>query len=82
MRFFPESSLAYAEHAANDDDGKAYSAARTKWHGHYKQQTPAESDNKHNRLVWNLEEEENPLSGEFVGLTERLLAPWFKRKPQ
>ncbi len=82
LRFFPESSLAYAEHAANDDDGKAYSAARTKWHGHYKQQTPAESDNKHNRLAWNLEEEEDPLSGEFVGLTKRLLAPLFKRKPQ
>ena len=82
LRFFPNSSMAFAEQMAKGAEGGAISAARRKWYRQYKQTTPSESENPHNRLVWNLDEEPDPLSGEFAGLAKLLLMPMFAGKPQ
>ncbi len=82
LRFFPESSLACAEQLAKGAEGKAISAARLKWRGHYRQTAPSESENPHNRLVWNLDEEDDPFSEEFAGLAKALLAPMCGGAPQ
>lgn len=82
LRFFPESSHACAEKIAQGAEDAAVSAARRKWYRQFRQTTPSESENPHNRLVWNLDDEDDPLSGEFVGLAKTLLAPMCGRGPR
>ena len=58
------------------------SMARNTWRGDSWGSAPAECDKLHNRLVWDLGEDEDPLDEDFAGLAELLLSPMFGEKPQ
>ena len=73
LRFFPESSFAWARTVANGGDGPI-DEARKKWIGNPFRSIPGERDELSNRLIWNSDGEEDPLySPEFVGLSKDLL---------
>ncbi|MXY90736.1 MAG: exodeoxyribonuclease V subunit gamma [Gammaproteobacteria bacterium] len=84
LRFFPESSVAYARELKEGKGGaeSAMSMARNTWQGDSWGSAPAERDKLHNRLVWDLGEDEDPLDEDFAGLAELLLSPMFGEKPQ
>lgn len=79
LRFFPESSWAYASELAKGETGGAFFKARQKWRGDSFGSTFPECDEPCNRLVWSLDGDEDPISDEFADLSESLLLPVARR---
>jgi exodeoxyribonuclease V gamma subunit len=76
LRFFPESSLAYAEQTAKgDDDEKAMRAAKGKWDAF----EFAEKDDVHYDLCFR---QIDPLDAEFCELAIAIFAPMLKHEEQ
>lgn len=75
LRFFPESSFAWARTVANGGGGPI-DEARKKWLGVPVRSIPGECDELTNRLLWDSEGEEDPLhAAEFERLATDLLLP-------
>ena len=75
LRFFPESSWVYAGERARGESDRAILKARQKWLGTSFGSAFAECDERYNRLVWSLDGGEDPISDEFLDLSELLLLP-------
>lgn len=75
LRFFPESSFAWAGAVANGASGPI-DEARKKWFGVPFRSIPGESEELTNRLLWDSDGEEDPLhAAEFERLASGLLLP-------
>ena len=83
LRFFPKATVAYARvkgEAAGSEE-KAMIAARKAWRDDAGGNAPAECDDSHYSLVWDLGQEEDPFDDEFRALADLLLLPMFQSKP-